>query len=158
MIFWSAIASSLHLLSLGLGWPAVLLRARAFAELASAPDNERWQHWLLWSDNCWGLISLCWLGSGLWRLFGGLAKPLAWYQPYGVFWLKMGLIGLLAVLELLPMIALLRARFALQQGQWQPRPQDLRRDARLSLAEGALIPVIVLVAALMTRGWHYPGH
>ncbi len=157
MTFWPALASALHLLSLALGLGGIVLRAVAFSELAKDPDNPQWRARLFLGDNLWGLAALFWIGSGLWRLLGGLEKPTLWYLNYGVFWGKMALFGLIFALEMPPMISLIKARILSAKQPWQPPVALLQRYALFSRIEAGLTVSIVFVAALMAHGWQYPG-
>lgn len=158
MTFWAALASALHLLSLALGLGGIVLRAVAFSQGAQDPEQMAWRPRLFLADNLWGIAALFWIGTGLWRLFAGLEKPMIWYLSYGVFWFKMALFGLIFALELPPMIMLIKARIAAGKQAWQPSQTVLKRYALLSWVEASLTVSIVFVAALMAHGWRYVGH
>jgi uncharacterized membrane protein len=59
----SAIISSLHLLALAIGLPAVFLRGRALKGPLDADGLRR----LLASDSAWGIAALLWIVIGLLR-------------------------------------------------------------------------------------------
>ena len=75
----SAIVSSLHLLALGLGLPAVFLRGRALKALPADWAFGR----LFAADTVWGLAALLWVFTGLLRVFAGLEKGVQYYIPLG---------------------------------------------------------------------------
>lgn|SRR5262245_8452022 len=144
----SAIASALHLLALAIGLPAVYLRGRM---LRGPLDSGRFRH-LFAADNVWGIAAFLWLATGLSRAFAGLEKGSAYYLHSPFFWTKMALFALILLLELYPMVTLLRWRGQLRRGQ----PPDTSRARTLyviSHVEMALIVVIVFIAAFMARGF-----
>lgn len=147
----SALLSALHLLTLALGLGAIVARSRLFGALAQEPDNGALRSRLLQADNLWGLAALLWISTGLYRLLGGLEKPLAFYLGSGAFWLKMGLFLTVFALELAPMLFLMRWRRVGAQGL-TPEPARLQRYARSSQLQIAVSIAIVCVAAAMARG------
>src|SRR6478672_9160089 len=86
----AAVFSALHVFALGIGLPGVFLRGRALAE-NDLPRAFR-------ADNAWAVAAVLWLGTGLMRVLGGLEKGTAYYQHSTMFWVKMGLFGLIWVL------------------------------------------------------------
>src|SRR5690606_12894598 len=64
-------------------------------------------------DTIWGIAAALWIITGLWRLFGGVEKPLAYYLANHRFMAKMVLFVLIVALGISPMITLTRARSAL---------------------------------------------
>lgn len=137
-----------HLLALGIGLGAVWARARA---LDGAETDRGALARALTADSWWGAAAVLWIGSGLWRLFGATEMPTAYYLSSHVFWTKMGLLGLILLLEIRPMIALVRWRVQLGNG----RPADLAPAhalARLSYVQAALVLLMVLAATAMARG------
>lgn len=141
--------AAVHLLALGIGLGAVWARARALR--GGAPDAARLRQ-ALTADAWWGIAALLWLVTGLWRLFAGTEKATAYYMGSGLFWLKMGLFGLVFALELVPMATLAGWRRRLGSGE----SPDLRRAdaiARISVAQAALVVAIVLAATGMARGY-----
>ena len=146
-IFLAALASAVHLLSLAGGVSILLLRWRALA----GPLDEGGVRRVLALDNLSGLIALTWIGSGLWRLFGGLEKGTDYYLHNHVFWAKMGLLGVAWGCEMLPMITFLRWRRQLAEDQ----PADLTRVSLLRKLHGPELVCVLLIvplASLMARG------
>ena len=66
----AALISSLHLLALAIGLPAVFLRGRALKGPLDADGLRR----LLAADNVWGIAAVLWIATGLLRAFGGSRK------------------------------------------------------------------------------------
>jgi hypothetical protein len=86
-----------------------------------------------------------------WRAFGGLESGTAYYPASHTFWLKMGLLGLILLLEIWPMVTLVRWRVALARGQ----AIDTRPAATfglISYAQAALVVAMVFAATAMARG------
>lgn len=108
------------------------------------------------ADSWWGIAALLWLATGLPRLLAGLEKPTAYYLGNHLFWVKMGLFGLILLLELGPMVGLIQWRIALAKGQ-APNLAHARRYARISRAQTALLLVLVFVATAIARGYGLKG-
>jgi len=143
----SAIVSSLHLLALAIGLPAVFLRGRALKGRLD-PDGLRR---LLAADNVWGVAAGLWIVTGLLRAFGGLEKGADFYLRSPLFWTKMGLFLLVLLLEIRPTVTLIRWRVALRRGR------EIDTSAAPALytlnhVELAIVVVMVFVASMMARG------
>jgi putative membrane protein len=144
----AAILSSLHLLALAIGLPAVYLRGRALKAPLDAAGLKR----LFAADNVWGLAAILWVATGSLRAFAGFEKGTRFYLHSHLFWLKMALFVALLALEAWPMTTFIRWRIALGRGQ----APDTSRAAslyRISHLEMALVVVIVFVASFMARGF-----
>jgi putative membrane protein len=144
----SAIVSALHVLALAIGLPAVYLRARALR----GPLDDAGFRRLFAADNVWGIAALLWVVTGVWRAFGGLEKGTAFYLSSPLFWIKLGLFVLIVVLELRPMLTLIRWRRERGRGQ-APDTSSARAMFVLSHAEMGLVVLMVFVAAFMARGF-----
>jgi putative membrane protein len=141
------IAASLHLLALGIGLGSVWARGRALRLLPSEPAIRQ----VFLADTLWGFAAVLWISTGLWRLLGGLEKPTNYYLGNHIFLAKMALLAIVLLLELLPMITLIRWRAAFAKG----RPVDSRRApllARISFIQAGLVALMVLAATAMARG------
>jgi len=143
----SAVVSSLHLLALAIGLPAVFLRGRALKGPLDAEGLRR----LLAADNVWGLAAVLWIVSGLLRAFGGLEKGTEFYLRSPLFWTKVALFLVVLLLEIRPMVTFIRWRFQLGRGQTVD-PSGARALYTLNHIELALVVVMVVVASLMARG------
>ena len=116
----SAVVSSLHLLALAIGLPAVFLRGRALKGPLDADGLRR----LLAADNVWGIAApSCGSSPGSSAPSAGLEKGTDFYLHSPLFWTKMALFLLVFLLEIRPMVTFIRWRM-------QARPRPDRRHER----------------------------
>jgi putative membrane protein len=73
-----------------------------------------------------------------------------------MFWLKMGLFALVLVLEILPMLTLIRWRMLIRRGR-VPDFGIAPTLRAISALEVAIVVAIPFVAALMARGFGQPA-
>jgi putative membrane protein len=143
----AAVVSSLHLLALAIGLPAVFLRGRAL----KGPLDANGVRCLLAADNAWGVAAVLWIVTGLLRAFGGLEKGTEFYLRTPLFWTKMGLFLLILLLEIRPMVTFIRWRIRL--GRNLPVDTSVAPGLyTLNHIELALVVVMVFVASMMARG------
>jgi putative membrane protein len=138
------LVASIHLLALAIGFGAVCVRGAA---LRGTPEVKR----ALTADGFWGLAALLWVSTGLWRAFGGLEKGSEYYLDSTAFRVKMSLFVLIFLLEMVPMLGLVRWRAALKRKE----APDLSRAplfSRISYAQAALVVAMVFAATAMARG------
>lgn len=143
----SGILSALHVLSLAIGLPAVVLRGMALRGPLDAAGLRR----VFAADAAWGIAAGLWILTGAARAFGPFEKGTAFYLHSPLFYLKIALFLLVFLFELRPMVGLIRWRAALKRGE----TPDLSRAgdyAMLSRLEATLVVAIVFVAAFMARG------
>lgn len=141
------LAASLHLLALGIGLGAVW--ARGLALRASLDARSLRQVFL--ADSLWGLAAVLWISTGLWRLLAGLEKGTGYYLQNHLFLTKMALLALILLLELRPMITLIRWRKAVSRGQ-APDTGAAESLARISFVQAGLVVLMVFAATAMARG------
>jgi putative membrane protein len=141
--------AAIHLFGLGIGLGAVWVRARA---LTSDLSDRRALQRGLTADNVWGLAALVWIGSGLWRLLAGTEKPTGYYLENRVFWIKMIFLLMILVLEVRPMVTLVRWRILLAKGG-TPDLSAAPSIARVSYVQAVLVVLMVLAATAMARGF-----
>jgi putative membrane protein len=144
----AAILSSLHLLALTLGLPAVYVRGRA---LKSPLDGAGFKR-LFAADNAWGIAAILFVTTGPLRAFAGFEKGPRFYLHSRLFWLKMALFVVILVLEAWPMLTFIRWRRALGRGQ----TPDTSRAPSLYMVthvQMALVVIMVFVASFMARGF-----
>src|SRR2546428_4445481 len=122
--------AAFHLLALGVGLGAVWARGRAFQAQLDVPGLRR----VFYADTWWGVAALIWIGTGLVRAFGGFEKGSFYYLHNHYFWAKMGLLAAILVLEVGPMIALIRWRVAGGRGNVARTP-PADRLARVRLVQ-----------------------
>ena len=147
------LVAAAHLLALGIGLGAVWGRSRALR--GSVVDNQALRRALA-CDAWWGIAALLWLGTGLWRAFGGLEKGTAYYLANTAFHAKMGLFVLVLLLEIRPMVTLMRWRRALSRGT-RLDTEAARAISRLSAVQALLIVGMLLAATAMARGLDLRG-
>jgi putative membrane protein len=152
----------LHLVALGIGYWAVFSRGQALAEAARHLPRTDAVHRAFRADTVWGAAALLWLATGLWRYLGSTEKSTAYYNSNHIFLTKMALFVVILVLELGPMMTLIRWRRALgSAGGAQPdvgNPAAIdsaraRRIATISYVEGAIVTIMILAAVAMARGY-----
>jgi len=144
--------AALHLLALGLGLGAVIARGTALRE---APSNAALRR-AFRSDATWGFAALLWIVTGVWRLVEGIERPTSYYLANPVFHAKMGLFLLLLLLELWPMLTLMRWRRTFSAGESAERLMTSgpgRRIATISHIEALLVVAMVFVAVALARGF-----
>lgn len=92
----------LHLMALAIGLAAVYARGRALRGLRSDAMLPGVFH----ADNWYGVAAVLWVGTGLWRAFGGVEKGTEHYLENHWFMGKLALFGVVFILELWPMVML----------------------------------------------------
>jgi putative membrane protein len=143
--------AGLHLIALGLGLGAVIARGTALRE---APSNAALRR-AFRSDSTWGIAALLWIITGVWRLLDGIEKPTSFYLTNPVFHAKIGLFLVILLLELWPMVTLIRWRRTFSAGESAERLMTSgagRRIATISHIEALVVVVMVFVAVALARG------
>ena len=145
------IVAAFHLLALGLGLGAVLTRGNVLREPLTPQSLQR----AFSADTFWGVAALLWVVTGLWR-FARLEKGTEYYLANHFFLAKMSLFVLILVLEVWPMVVLIRWRIGLRKGGGVADfalPGVARRIATISHVEALLVVLMVFAAAAMARGY-----
>jgi len=143
--------AAVHLLALGVGLGAVWARGRALrGELDVAGLRRAFA-----ADNWWALAAVLWIASGLARAFGGWEKGSAYYLHNHFFWGKMALLGVILVLEVKPIVTLMRWRIQMKQGR-QPDTRAAPALATISFLQAVLVILMVILATGMARGYGVP--
>ena len=145
MLRWTLAA--LHLLALGIGLGAVWVRGSILRGSLGARELPR----LFRADGWWGAAAALWITTGLWRLLGGLEKGTGYYLQNHVFLTKMGLLLIILLLEIRPMVTLIRWRRVSATGQVLDTA-SARTMARISFVQAALVVLMVFAATAMARG------
>lgn len=112
--------AAIHLLAFALGFWAVLSRGTAFRRLATGVGEARN---VLIADNLWGISAVLLLVTGGMRAFAGYEKGADYYLHQPLFHLKMTLFVLILLLEVAPMVTLIKWRIAQARGgghQYRP--------------------------------------
>lgn len=145
LIRW--LLAALHLVALGVGFAAIWTRARALGRLTTPPHYQR----VFAADTIWGVAAFLWIGTGLLRAFAGYEKGTAYYLQNHVFWGKMTMLAVVLLLEVWPMVILVRWRFALRRGQ-EIDTGAAPLLSRISYVQAALVLGMVFAASAMARG------
>ncbi|MVV47490.1 DUF2214 family protein [Pseudomonas sp. PB120] len=140
--------AAIHLLALVLGFWAVLSRGAAFRRLAAGVGDSRS---VLIADNMWGISAVILLITGGMRAFGGYEKGTDYYLHQPLFHLKMTLFIIILVLEVAPMVTLIKWRIALARGA-AIEAGRAKLFARISHIEALLVLLMVVAATGMARG------
>jgi len=140
--------AAVHLLVVVLGFWAVLVRGTNFRRLAAGTGEVRS---VLIADNLWGISALILLVTGGMRAFGGFEKGTDYYLQQPLFHLKMTLFVLILLLEVAPMVTLIKWRIALARGTAIDTGRA-KLFARISHVEGLLMLLMVIAATGMARG------
>lgn len=140
--------AALHLLAFALGFWAVLTRGTAFSRLAAGTGDARR---VLLADNIWGVSALILLVTGVMRAFGGYEKGTDYYLHQPLFHLKMTLFVLILLIELAPMITLIKWRIAKARGAALGTGR-CKLFARISHVEALLLILMAIAATGMARG------
>jgi putative membrane protein len=136
--------AALHLIALGLGLGAVVQRGSALRE----PLDTRALRRAFRADTLWGISAALWIVTGLWRLLAGTEKATAYYTHNHVFFAKMGLLALILVLEIRPMLTLIRWRRGASADAG-----TARLIATVSHVQALLVVGMVFAAVAMARGY-----
>lgn len=146
MLRW--MLAAIHLLGFGIGLGSAWARARSLS--APLVDTAGFRR-VFAADNWWGLSALILIATGLWRLLGQTEKPTAYYLANHVFYAKMGFLVAILLLELWPMVTLIRWRAQVGKGAL-PDPSPARTIAKISYAQVLLLIGMLLAATGMARG------
>ncbi|HKT61189.1 MAG TPA: DUF2214 family protein [Gemmatimonadales bacterium] len=142
------ILAAVHLLGFGIGLGAVWARARS---IGTRPLDFPALRRTFAADSWWGVSALLLIGTGLWRLLGSTEKPTAYYLANHAFYAKMTLLACILLLELWPMVVLIRWRMLVARGA-DPDPAPAAAIARISYLQALLLIGMVFAATAMARG------
>jgi putative membrane protein len=144
--------ASAHLLALAIGMMAAVLRGSALREPASLASLRRG----LRMDLIWGIAAVLWVVTGLWRLLGATEKPTAYYMANMWFHAKMGLFVLIVLLEIYPMLTLIKWRMLLGKGAEPSSFMSVTVGKRIALighVQATLALGMIIAATAMARGF-----
>lgn len=139
--------AALHLLALGIGLGAIWTRSRALRGPLDRAGLAR----VFVADTWWGVAAALWLVTGVTRVLSSLDKGQEYYINNRLFLLKMILFVTVVVLELAPMLALIRWRKAVRAGEL-PDTAQASAFATRSTVQAVLVVLMVIAAAGMARG------
>jgi putative membrane protein len=146
--------AAIHLLAFGFAFSAVFARARALRRLdpsASLTANTPALRDAFRADGMWGIAALVLVVTGATRAFGGFEKGGSYYLHEPLFHLKMTALVVILLLEVTPMMALIRWRMAARHGGVIDVSRA-RRFAWMSDLEAGLVILMVIAATGMARG------
>ena len=142
------ILAAVHLFAFALAFWAVLTRGTALSQLSTGTGEVKR---VLLADNLWGLSALTLLITGAMRAFGGYEKGSDYYLHQPLFHLKMTLFVLILLIELAPMITLIKWRIASSRGVALDSGRA-KLYARISHVEALLLIMMMVAATGMARG------
>ena len=140
--------AAIHLSAFALAFWAALTRGTAFRKLSAGTGEVKR---VLLADNLWGLSALTLLITGAMRAFGGYEKGSDYYLHQPLFHLKMTLLVLILLVELAPMITLIKWRIASSRGVALDSGRA-KLYARISHVEALLLILMMVAATGMARG------
>jgi putative membrane protein len=146
----------LHLIALGLGLYAVVVRGTALRDATRTTPAEPSLRTAFRADAAWGIAAILWIATGLWRLFAGTEKPTTYYVHNHLFMAKMGFLVLILVLEVSPMLTLIRwrrARAAGTDAATLVQGGAAGRIAIISHVQALLVVGMIVCASAMARGY-----
>lgn len=139
--------AAFHFIALGIGFYGIWSRAEALRRLKDESSlNEVFR-----ADNFWGIAAILWIVTGLWRAFGGLEKGTEFYLACNIFLAKLGLFILVFILEIKPMITLIKWRMARGRGESIDLSPAKPMKA-ISYIELASLFIIIFLAVGIARG------
>jgi putative membrane protein len=146
------VLAALHLLALGIGLGAVVGRSAA---LRSRPFARADVIRAFRADGWWAVAAVLWLATGIWRVVAGTEKATTYYMHDSLFFAKMGCFVAILLLEVWPMLTLMRWRSKARRGGsgWHPNADTASRIALIGYLEAALVVAMVALAAAMARGY-----
>lgn len=147
-MFIRILFATLHLLGLGIGLGAIYARGRG---LRGPLDKDNLRRIFL-ADTFWGLAAGLWIVTGLIRAFTSLEKGSAYYLSNSAFLIKMALLGIIIILEIWPMITLIRWRTQVGRGE-TPNTTAAPTMSRISWIQAGLVILMVFAATAMARGF-----
>lgn len=139
------VLAAIHLFAFALAFWAALTRGTAFRKLSAGTGEVKY---VLLADNLWGLSALTLLITGAMRAFGGYEKGSDYYLHQPLFHLKM---TLFLLMELAPMITLIKCRIASSRGAALDSGRA-KLYARISHVEALLLILMMVAATGMARG------
>ncbi|HGL4261689.1 DUF2214 family protein [Burkholderia dolosa] len=142
--------AAIHLSAFGVAFAAIAARNRALRRLAASAQAVDLPG-VFRADTVWGLSALVLIATGVARAFGGFEKGTAYYLHEPLFHAKMTALVLILLLEIVPMVGLIRWRIAARQ----QRMPDIGRAptyVRIGHWQAVLVIVIVFAASGMARG------
>jgi putative membrane protein len=140
--------AAIHLLGFGIGLGSIWVRALALRAPLDAAGIRR----VLAADTWWGVSAILLIGTGLVRAFGGFEKGALYYTHNHYFWIKMGMLVSILLLEIMPMITFIKWRMRLARNETIDAT-NAASFATTSFIQAALLVFMMLAATAMARGY-----
>ena len=151
LIRW--LLAAIHLLAYGFALVSILRRSVALRHCSTSAGLPAVFH----ADNGWAVSAVVLIVTGAMRAFGGYEKGTDYYLHEPLFQLKMGALILILLLEIAPMVGLIRWRIALKKGV-EPDLGRARRYAGIGVVQLVLLVLMVFAATGMARGIGLPDN
>lgn len=150
----AALFASLHYIGFAIALGSIFGRGVYLKKLHedSQKQNEDLKR-VFFCDNLWGVAALLIIVTGFYRAFGSLEKGTDFYLGSGLFNLKLGLFGLIFLLELYPMVVLFKWRIKNKRGVFEFHKNQIKTLVYLNHSEFILVLLIPFIASLMARGF-----
>jgi putative membrane protein len=103
-------------------------------------------------DVIYGISAVAVLLTGLARVFLG-AKGAAYYAGNPLFWVKVVLFVVVALLSITPTVAFIRWRRVLRANGALPPEAEIRRVRKRVMTQAHIIPLVPLAAVFLARGF-----
>ncbi|MEM5402354.1 MULTISPECIES: DUF2214 family protein [Paraburkholderia] len=145
LIRWLLAAT--HLLAFGFALASILRRTRGLRRCTSTEDLPV----IFSADSGWGGSAVVLIVTGAMRAFGGFEKGADYYLHEPLFLVKMAALVLILLLEIVPMMALLRWRVAVRRGD-VPDLTGAPKYALIGRWQTLLLVAMVFAATGMARG------
>lgn len=142
--------ASIHYLALAIGFTGIFIRSLEFRALIK--DQNRSLNTLFLADNLWGIAALLWLMTGSLRAFTNIEKGMEFYLASHYFWLKMTLFGAVFLLEIKPMVTLIKWRIRKKSSVENADLANLHQFKKINDLETLLVLLIPFVATAMANG------
>ncbi len=146
-MFLRWLIASLHLVALVLGAAGIFGRARLLRRVHDGTDLSA----LFLADNVWGAAAFLWLGTGVWRALGGLENGTAYYLNHPLFYAKVSLLAMVALLEIWPAMTLLKWRRDTSRAR-SAGHRRVERLARICDLQLGIFVVTIFVSTALARG------
>lgn len=150
LIRW--LLAAIHLLAYGFALASILRRSVALRHCSTSAGLPPVFH----ADGGWGISALVLIVTGAMRAFGGYEKGTEYYLHEPLFHLKMTALVLILLLEIAPMIGLIRWRIVLKKGG-TPDLSRAKRYAGIGVVQVVLLVLMVFAASGMARGIGLPA-
>lgn len=146
MLRW--LLAAVHLIAFGIGTGAIWSRTVALKGDLSTPKSLAP---VFKADGFWALAAVLWVTTGIARALW-FEKGTAYYLHNWLFHAKMALFLLVVLLELKPMMTLIRWRQAVKRGE-MPDTSGARPLFVIGMIQAHVLVVMVLIATALARGF-----